>query len=67
MTSKKGTRGVCRAGGRALSAALKICYGAFMAAFSGIIIAEDHFSKRRDAYRGRYGKQPLRQTEERST
>jgi hypothetical protein len=65
--TKSVSKGIFWVGGQALGAALKICYGVSMAALSGAVIAGDRFSKRRDAYRGRYGKQPLRKTEERCT
>jgi hypothetical protein len=50
---------------RAIGMSLKVCYGVCFVAFSAVIIGKDKFSKKRDEYRVRYGKERLRKTEER--
>jgi hypothetical protein len=65
MAPKQDTRGGYIV--RAIGTGLKICGGIFMAAFSAVIISGDHFSKKRDNYRERYGKERLRKDEERCT
>lgn len=50
---------------RAIGMSLKVCYGVCFAVFSAVIIGGDKFSKERDEYRVRYGKNRLRKTEER--
>jgi hypothetical protein len=52
---------------RAIGTGLKICGGIAMAALSAVIIGGDKLSKKRDEYRVRYGKERLRDTEERCT